>query len=164
MNRLFGTIACVLALASSGARAVSLSGPVDNDMLVKAVEAREPVEIASPGGNLIVSMTIAQIFRQRGIAVRVTGQCASGCAMIAIGSRNCTVARSGHLILHAPGFVAGGNVTDFARNLEKVRADWKDWMQKAGVPSDLIEATLQAYRQQYELSPYAMKRVGCQVE
>jgi hypothetical protein len=37
-------------------------------------------------------------------------------------------------------------------------------MQKAGVPSDLIEATFQAFQQRYELTPYAMKRVGCRLE
>jgi len=163
MTRLLSTIACALAFASN-AKAVSLSGPVDADMLVKAVESREPVEIASPGGNMLVAMMIAQIFKDRGIPVRVTGQCISGCAMIAIGSRNCTVARSGHLVLHGPVIPAGANVTDFALALERSRSNWKDWMHKAGVPSDLVEATLQAYRQQYELSPYAMKRVGCQVE
>jgi hypothetical protein len=156
-------IACTFALVSS-AEAVSLSGPVDIDMLVKAGRIREPVEIASPGGNMMLSMAIARIFQDRGIAVRVTGWCISGCAMIAIGSRNCTVARSGHLVLHAPVIPAGTNVTDVARSLEKVRSDWKNWMHNAGVPSDLIEATLQSYQQRYELSPYAMKRVGCQVE
>lgn len=161
--KLLSAIACTLALVSR-AEAVSLSGPVDVDMLVKAAQTREPVEIASPGGNMMMAMTIAQLFRERGIPVRVTGRCVSGCAMIAIGSRNCTVARSGHLVLHAPALPTGINVTDLARSMEKLRSDWKDWMHNAGVPSDLIEATLQAYQQQYELSPYAMKRVGCRVE
>jgi hypothetical protein len=161
--KLYSALACALGLASS-AGAVSLSGPVDTDMLRKVAEIREPVEIASPGGNMIFSMAIAQILRERGIPVRVTGWCMSGCAMIAIGSRNCTVARSGRLVLHAPTMPAGANVTDLARALERSRTDWKDWMHEAGVPSDLIEATLQAYRQQYELSAYAMKRVGCRVE
>jgi hypothetical protein len=133
-------------------------------MLAKAAQTNEPVEIASPGGNMMLSMAIAQIFKERGIAVRVTGWCSSGCAMIAIGSRNCTVARSGRLVLHGPYIPAGTNVTDFARALQRNRADWQDWMHKAGIPSDLVEATLQAFRQQYELSPYAMKRVGCRLE
>ena len=161
--KLLSAIACTLALVSS-AEAVSLSGPIDVDMLVKAAQAREPVEIASPGGNMLVSMTIAQLFKERRSPVRVVGWCGSGCAMIAIGSGNCTVARSGRLVLHGPAIPAATNVTDFARSMEKLRSDWKDWMHNVGVPSDLIEATLQAYRQQYELSPPAMKRVGCRVE
>src|SRR6185312_7217192 len=133
-------------------------------MVAKASQIREPVEIASPGGNMILSMAIAEMFKERGISVRVTGWCASGCAMIAIGSGNCTVARSGRLVLHAPYVTVGGNVTDLARAREQNRVQWQDWMQKAGVPSDLVEATFQAFRQQYELTPYAMKRVGCRLE
>jgi ATP-dependent protease ClpP protease subunit len=161
--KLYIAIACSLAVASS-AEAVSLSGPVDFDMLAKATRITEPVEIASVGGSMVFSMAIADMFRDRGISVRVTGWCASGCAMIAIGSGNCIVARSGRLVLHAPRISAGANVTDFARALERTRADWQSWMQKAGVPSDLIEATLQAFRQEYERSPCAMKRVGCRLE
>lgn len=161
--KIVSAIACTFALVSN-AGAVSLSGPIDFVMVTKAAQTHEPVEIASPGGNMVFSMAIAQIFKERAISVRVTGWCASGCAMIAIGSGNCTVARSGRLVLHAPYIPAGGNVTDFARALERGRADWQDWMQKAGVPSDLIEATFQAFRQEYELSPYAMKRVGCRLE
>jgi ATP-dependent protease ClpP protease subunit len=160
---LYCAIAGILALVSS-AEAVSLSGPVDFEMVRKAIETREPVEIASPGGNMIFSMAIAQTFKERGIAVRVVGWCASGCAMIAIGSGNCTVARSGRLMLHGPKLPVAANVTDFARVLERSRTQWKNWMQEAGVPSDLIEATFQAFRQEYELSPYAMKRVGCRLE
>jgi ATP-dependent protease ClpP protease subunit len=161
--KLYSAIACTFALISN-AEAVSLSGPIDLEMMTKAAQTREPVEIASPGGNMILSMTIAQIFKERGISVRVTGWCASGCAMIAIGSGNCTVARSGRLVLHAPNLPAGANVTDFARALARSRTEWHNWMQNAGVPSDLIEATFQAFRQEYELSPYAMKRVGCRLE
>ncbi|MGE5150403.1 MAG: hypothetical protein ACM3II_09815, partial [Rhodospirillaceae bacterium] len=134
-------------------------------MYVKAAAIREPVEIASPGGNMVAAMLIAQDFKKRGIPVRVTGWCASGCAMIAIGSGRCTVARSGHLVLHGPAITPGGiGVTDYARALDKARTSWKDWMDKAGVPADLIEATLQAQGQKLELSDYAMKRVGCTLE
>jgi len=161
--KIYCTIACTLGLVST-ANAVSLSGPIDFEMMTKATQTHEPVDIASPGGSMILSMAIAQIFKDRGISVRVTGWCASGCAMIAIGSGNCIIGRSGRLVLHAPAIPVGGNVTEFARALEQSRAQWHDWMQKAGVPSDLIEATFQSFRQQYELSPYAMKRVGCRLE
>ena len=161
--KIYSAIACTFALASN-AGAVSLSGPIDFEMVTKATQTHEAVEIASPGGNMVFSMAIAQIFKERGISVRVTGWCASGCAMIAIGSGNCIVARSGRLMLHAPYIPAGSNVTDFARAREQSRVQWQDWMQKAGVPSDLIEATFQAFQQRYELTPYAMKRVGCRLE
>jgi hypothetical protein len=127
--------------------------------------SNEPVEIASRGGNMIVSMAIAKVLKDRHTPVRVTGFCASGCALIAIGSRHCTVSRAGRLILHAPVIPAGLTVvTDYAIAIEKARADWKDWLREYNVPEDLIENTLQAYQQQYELSEYAMKRVGCVVE
>jgi hypothetical protein len=161
--KLFSTIAlaCMLAMP---AQATSLYGPVDLAMFQKAGTITGPVEIASPGGNMIFSMAIAGTLKQRGIPVRVTGWCASGCAMIAIGSGNCTVARSGHLVLHAPVLPPGGNVTDAARVLKQGREGWMKFMRDAGVPEDVLDATLQAYGQRLELSTYGMKRVGCAVE
>ncbi len=86
------------------------------------------------------------------------------CAFIAIGSRHCTVARSGRLVLHGPVIPAGLTVTDYTIVLENARTQWKQWARDNGVPEDLIFNTFQAYRQQYELSEYAMKRVGCVLE
>lgn len=146
------------------AQAASLSGPVNWAMLMKASGAREVVEIASPGGSVDISMAIAQIFRERGISVRVTGWCASGCAMIAIGSGRCAVARSGRLVLHAPTLPAGLGVTETARMRDQLDRRWSDWMAKQGVPYDLIDATFTSFGREYELSDYAMKRVGCKLE
>jgi ATP-dependent protease ClpP protease subunit len=133
-------------------------------MFVKAAQAADAVEIASPGGSFLISMMVAQMFKQKSIPVRVTGWCASGCAMIAIGSGNCTVARSGRLVLHAPSVPPGLSATETARALETMRNQWRDWMHTAGVPSDLTESTIQSFRQQLELSEYGMKRVGCRLE
>ena len=162
--KLYSALALLCALASN-AQATELSGPVDFAMVRKAVATRDAVEITSPGGSMLLSISIAQTFRDRGIPVRVTGWCASGCAMIAIGSGRCTVARSGRLALHAPVLPPGTmSVTDAARQLERSRTAWMDWMHKVGVPYDILDATVQAYGQRLELSDYGMKRVGCTLE
>ena len=142
-----------------------LSGPVDFAMLSKANQAQGPVEIASNGGNMLASMAIAADLKARNIPVRVTGWCASGCAMIAIGSGHCTVAPSGRLALHGPVIPAGTlGASETARALEGARSSFRTWASANGIPSDLIERTFQAYEMRLELNEYQMRRVGCTVE
>ncbi len=162
----------VLALHCTDVRAAEtprLSGLVNASMLARAEAAiargDQVVEIASPGGEAATGWIIGEKLREAHVAVRCVGVCASAAAQILVASGHCIVSRQGRVGFHRPRVVLTGlSASVFGVFDAAVMKQWHGGMAKAGVPDDLVFRTEQAFRGEFELDEYAMKRVGCTME
>lgn len=174
IRRLILATALVLGMASPALAdppVFTLQGKIDLDVMNGAMDVPDGavVEIKSPGGNLYATMVITKIFQLRHVHVRVMGWCASGCAIIAIGSHNCSVAPEGRLALHhvikiAPSELRSWQVsTDETR--ERLNNQMNDWYVKNGVPGDLVRR-MQSDDPNFvlELTRAEINQVGCTLE
>lgn len=151
-----------------------LEGPVDDAMRAKALAAiargERIVEVASPGGAAETGWQIGDALHAAGVQARCVGVCGSAAAHIVIGSGGCIVARSGHIVLHVAlldpfsPIARALTTTQYATINSSVQKAWVDKAWAHGIPSDLLEWTLQAPNHQYELNAYQMRRVSCTIE
>lgn len=58
------------------------------------------LRISSPGGNALQSLALGRLIRQQRMDVEVTGPCASGCTLAAMGGVRRTVSSSGIVAVH----------------------------------------------------------------
>lgn len=162
-NRFYITLALVCALASPAFGAetpYAISGPVDAGMKARVESAlasgQRGFTLQSPGGVNVIGWEIGRAIAEAQGSVRCVAVCGSAAVNILLGSRNCSVARSGHMVMHK------SRVPTWPDNLNRVM--WlaaETQYRQAGVP-EWVLGKVEA-RNQYELSEDEMRRV-CVVE
>jgi len=114
------------------------------DTDVRAVLEANPdarhIVITSPGGMRAPAMRVAELANARGLTVRISGRCASACALLWAAAQRREMTYDGGLGLHRSGLDASLGLPDALRRKIMARNDRQtdDVLRRAGFPERVI--------------------------